>query len=116
VEPEEFEVVGEARDGVEAVRQFEVLRPDLVLLDLVMPRRSGIEALKRIRRIDPGACVVVCAALGQEPLAVEAALAGAADSVVKPFHPHQLVSTLRRVLRKRLVPARQRQGDPSPRG
>lgn len=106
VEPEGFEVVAEARDGDEALDLFEALRPDLVLLDLLMPRRSGLETVGPIRRIDPGTGLLVCAGLGQESLAVEALVRGADDFVYKPFHPERLLAMLRRVAPKRLVPAR----------
>ncbi len=102
IEPEGFEVVGQASDGVEAVEAFERLRPDLVTMDIVMPRRSGIDAVQEIRAIDPTARVVMCSALGQETLVMEALAAGAADFVVKPFRPDSVLSTLRKVLEKDL--------------
>ncbi len=100
IEPEGFEVVGQASDGVEAVEAFERLRPDLVTMDIVMPRRSGIDAVQEIRSIDPTARVVMCSALGQETLVMEALAAGATDFVVKPFRPDAVLSTLRKVLEK----------------
>lgn len=100
IEPEGFEVVGQASDGVEAVEAFQRLRPDLVTMDIVMPRRSGIDAVQEIRAIDPTARVVMCSALGQETLVMEALAAGAADFVVKPFRPDSVLSTLRKVLEK----------------
>ena len=106
VEPEAYEVVAEAADGDEAVELFVALRPDLVLLDLLLPRRSGIETLRDMRRIDARAAVVVCAGLGQERLAAQALVIGALTSVSKPFHPRGLLAALRRVELKRLTPAR----------
>jgi len=106
VESEDFAVVGEAAHGREAVERFERLRPDVVLLDLVMPELSGVDALREIRRLDRNVPVVVCAGLGQEPLAAEAVLAGANDFVVKPFQPFGLLATLWRLRRKRPTPAR----------
>ena len=100
IEPEGFEVVGQASDGVEAVEAFERLRPDLVTMDIVMPRRSGIDAVQEIRALDPTARVVMCSALGQETLVMEALAAGAADFVVKPFRPESVLATLRKVLEK----------------
>ncbi len=102
---DDFDIVAEARDGAEAVRKFDALRPDVVLLDLLLPKLSGTETLEAILLLDPGACVVVCSALGQEPLAADALARGARDVVVKPFHPEGLLSTLERLARKRLVPA-----------
>lgn len=108
LESEGFDVVGEAADGREAVRLFDSLRPDLVLLDLVMPNAGGLDALKEIRRRCGDTTVVVCSGLGQEQLAAEAVVNGAADFVVKPFHPFRLLATLWRCQRQRkaLAPAR----------
>jgi two-component system chemotaxis response regulator CheY len=101
IEPEGYEVVGEATDGMEAVEQFEELRPDLVTMDIVMPKRSGIDAVRGILEKTPDACVVMCSALGQETLVMEALQAGAKDFIVKPFKPDSVVSTLAKVLEKK---------------
>ena len=100
IEPEGFEVVGEASDGFEVVNKFEELRPDLVMMDIVMPARSGIDAVKTIVEKDPSATVVMCSALGQETLVMEAIQAGAKDFIVKPFKPEAVLGTLRKVLEK----------------
>ena len=100
IEPEGYEVVGEATDGVEAVEQYEELHPDLVTMDIVMPKRSGIDAVKGILAEHPDACVVMCSALGQETLVMEALQAGAKDFIVKPFKPDNVLSTLAKVLEK----------------
>jgi two-component system chemotaxis response regulator CheY len=100
IEPEGYEVVGEASDGMEVVDKFVELRPDLVMMDIVMPKRSGIDAVKGIVDIDPGACVVMCSALGQEALVMEAIQAGAKDFIVKPFKPDSVISTLAKAFEK----------------
>ena len=100
IEPEGYEVVGEATDGVEAVEQYEQLHPDLVTMDIVMPKRSGIDAVKGILEKSPGAQVVMCSALGQETLVMEALQAGAKDFIVKPFKPDNVLSTIAKVLEK----------------
>jgi two-component system chemotaxis response regulator CheY len=100
VESEGFEVCGEASDGVEAVDEFKRLQPDVVTMDIVMPRKSGIDAVRGIVAIDPGACVVMCSALGQETLVTEAIQAGAKDFIVKPFKPDAVIETLKKVLEK----------------
>ena len=100
VEEDGFEVIGEASDGIEAVEQYRILQPDLVTMDIVMPRRSGIDAVRGIVEIDPGACVVMCSALGQESLVREALAAGARDFIVKPFKPDAVLATLRKALEK----------------
>ena len=100
IEPEGYEVVGEAADGVEVIDQFLDLRPDLVMMDIVMPKRSGIDAVKAIKVEDPCATVVMCSALGQEMLVMEAIEAGAKDFIVKPFKPDAVLATLGKVLEK----------------
>ena len=100
IEPEGYEVVGEASDGVEVVEKFKDLQPDLVMMDIVMPKRSGIDAVKGIVAMDPGAQVVMCSALGQEALVMEAIQAGAKDFIVKPFKPDAVIGTLAKVLEK----------------
>lgn len=100
LEAEGLEVVGEAVDGVEAVDAFVKLRPDLVTMDIVMPRCSGIDAVKGILKHDATANVVMCSALGQETLVMEALQAGAKDFIVKPFKPDSVVATLAKVLEK----------------
>ena len=100
VEAEGHEVVGEASDGVEAVDQFKKLQPEVVTMDIVMPRRSGIDAVRGIVELDPTARVVMCSALGQETLVTEALQAGAKDFIVKPFKPDSVIATLKKVLEK----------------
>ena len=100
IEPEGFEVVGEASDGVEVVEKFKELLPDMVMMDIVMPKRSGIDAVKGIMTMDPTARVVMCSALGQETLVMEAIQAGARDFIVKPFKPEAVVASLRKALEK----------------
>jgi len=100
IEPEGFEVVGEATDGIEAAELYEQLRPDIVTMDIVMPKRSGIDAVKDIVERSPDACVVMCSALGQETLVMEALQAGARDFIVKPFRPDNVLDTLQKVLEK----------------
>ena len=100
IEPEGFEVVGEASDGMEVVEKYKKLRPDLVMMDIVMPKRSGIDAVKAIKAEDAGARVVMCSALGQDALVSEALQAGARDFIVKPFKPDAVLSTLAKVAEK----------------
>lgn len=102
IEPEGFEVVGEATDGQEAVDLFGKLQPDLVTMDVVMPKRSGIDAVKEILLNHPAARVVMVSALGQEALVMEALQAGALDYIVKPFKPDNVLGTLRKVCEKEL--------------
>lgn len=89
-----WEVVGEAANGREAIERFAELRPAAVTLDLVMPERDGMIALREILAIDPNAKVVVVSALGQKNVLKDAFKLGAADFVVKPFDSRTLAATL----------------------
>ncbi len=82
-----FEIVGEAESGVQAVAKYKELKPDLVTMDIVMPDMGGIDAVREIVRFDPDARILMCSAMGQQALVVEAIQAGAKDFVVKPFQP-----------------------------
>jgi two-component system chemotaxis response regulator CheY len=84
------EVVGEAGNGVEAIARFQELKPDLTTLDITMPEKDGLSALKEIIAIDPGARVIMCSALGQESKVLESIKLGARDFVVKPFQPERV--------------------------
>jgi len=93
-----FEVIGEAGNGNDAVEKYRALGPDLTTMDIVMPEKNGIEALKAIMKLDPRARVVMCSALGQESLIIEALEAGARDFIVKPFKPAKVVEVAQKVL------------------
>jgi two-component system chemotaxis response regulator CheY len=93
-----FDVVGEAANGLEAVERYKELAPDLTTMDIVMPFKSGIEATREIVRHDPRAIIVMCSALGQESLVMEAIEAGASDFVVKPFKGEDVLGVVRKVL------------------
>lgn len=92
-----WEVVGEAADGNEALHKFKDLQPDLVTMDIVMPERSGIEALQDILAFDPEAVVIMCSALGQESMVMEAVQHGARDFIAKPFRQEQVLEVVSRV-------------------
>ncbi len=98
VEKAGFRVVGEAGDGQEAVELFQDKRPDVVLLDITMPKMDGIAALKKIMEINPNANVIMCSALGQQRLIVEAIQLGARDFIVKPFREERVISAIKKVL------------------
>ena len=95
-----FDVVGEAENGVEAVERFKEMRPDLVTMDIVMPEMDGIEAVKQIMKIDPDAKILMCSAMGQQPLVVEALEAGAKDFIIKPFQPSKVVEAVEKALQE----------------
>ena len=86
-----FEIAGEAADGVEAVAKYNELKPDLVTLDITMPNKDGIQALKEIKAADPNATCVMCSAMGQQSMVIEAIQSGAKDFIVKPFQADRVV-------------------------
>ena len=88
------EVVGEAGNGVEAVAQYQALKPEVTTLDITMPEKDGLAALKEIIALDPGARVIMCSALGQESKVLESIKAGAKDFVVKPFQPDRVIEAV----------------------
>jgi len=93
-----YQVVAEAANGVQAIEKYQQDKPDLVIMDLIMPDMGGIEAIKKIRKLDPNALIIVCSAMGQQALVMEALDAGASDFVVKPFQPAQILNTLKKLL------------------
>ena len=92
------EVVGEAGNGIEAIAQYQALKPEVTTLDITMPEKDGLAALKEIISIDPGARVVMCSALGQESKVLESIKAGAKDFVVKPFQPDRVIEAVGKAL------------------
>ena len=92
------EVVGEAGNGIEALSQFQALKPDLMTLDITMPEKDGLAALAEIVGLDPSARVVMCSALGQESKVLEAIKLGAKDFVVKPFQPDRVIEAVGKAL------------------
>jgi len=93
-----YEVVGEAETGVQAIERYRELKPDLVTMDIVMPDMGGIDAVREIVKGDPNAKILMCSAMGQQALVVEAIQAGAKDFVVKPFQPSRVLEAVQRVL------------------
>ena len=93
-----YEVVGEAETGTQAVERYRNLRPDLVTMDIVMPDMGGIDAVREIVKEDANAKILMCSAMGQQALVVEAIQAGAKDFVVKPFQPSRVLEAVQRVL------------------
>ncbi|MBM7095510.1 response regulator [Bacillus sp. H-16] len=80
-----YEVVGEAANGKEAVKLYDETKPDVVTMDITMPEMNGIEALKEIKTKNPGAKVLMCSAMGQQAMVMDAIKHGAIDFIVKPF-------------------------------
>lgn len=93
-----YKVVGEARNGLEAVAIFDQERPDLVTMDIVMPEMGGIEAVRRIVEKHPDARIIMCSAMGQQSLVIEAIQGGARDFVIKPFQAARVLEAALRAL------------------
>ncbi|TYS46786.1 response regulator [Bacillus infantis] len=94
----EHEIVGEAENGREAIDLYRELKPELVTMDITMPEMSGLEAMKEIKQEFPEAKVVMCSAMGQQKMVVEAIEAGAKDFIVKPFDEGRVLDAVNRVL------------------
>ena len=92
-----YEVVGEAENGEQSVALYRSLKPDVVLMDITMPDMDGIQALKVIRSEDPEAKIVMCTAMGQKNLVVEAIGAGARDFIVKPFEAERVLAAVEKL-------------------
>lgn len=97
VESQNFEVVAEAADGAEAVKQFRIYLPDIITMDITMPIMTGIEALKEIRNIDKCVKVIMVTTLGQESLIREAVIYGASSFIIKPFKKDKLLEVLKEI-------------------
>ena len=93
-----YEVVGEAENGSEAVQKYKDLDPDLVTMDITMPEMDGIEAVKKIREIDSDANIIMCSAMGQQSMVVEAIEAGAKDFIVKPFDDDRVIEAVEKAM------------------
>jgi len=93
-----YEVVGEAQDGSVAVEKYKELKPDLVTMDITMPEMDGIAALKEIKKFDPNAKVIMCSAMGQQAMVIDAIQAGAKDFIVKPFQADRVIEAIKKTL------------------
>ncbi len=91
-------VVGEAANGAEALEQYKALSPDCVTMDITMPEVDGIQGLKDIKAFDPNASVIMCSAMGQQGMVIDAIKAGAKDFIVKPFQPDRVMEAIGKVL------------------
>ena len=94
-----FEVVGEATNGLEAILRYKELAPDLVTMDITMPEMDGIAAVKQIKKMDPNARVIMCSAMGQQAMVLEAIQAGARDFIVKPFQADRVLDAVKKAMR-----------------
>ena len=93
-----YNVAGEAENGARAVEQYSALKPDLVLMDITMPEMDGIQALKKIKGSDPNAKIIMCSAMGQQAMVIEAIQSGAKDFIVKPFQAERVIEAVKKVV------------------
>ncbi|WP_018922542.1 response regulator [Salsuginibacillus kocurii] len=93
-----YEIAGEAKDGQEAVDLYKEVTPDLVTMDITMPEKDGIAALKEIKTFDPEANIVMCSAMGQQAMVIDAIQAGAKDFIVKPFQADRVLEAINKTL------------------
>jgi two-component system chemotaxis response regulator CheY len=93
-----FNGVFEASNGEEAIKLYKLNRPDVVLMDITMPIMNGIDALREIIAFDPEAKVIMCTAMGQRSMVVEAIQAGAKDFVAKPFQTNRILDSIRKLV------------------
>ncbi|MBO6133960.1 MAG: response regulator [Lachnospiraceae bacterium] len=93
-----YNVAGEAENGAKAVEKYAEVKPDLVLMDITMPEMDGIQALKKIKAADPSAMVIMCSAMGQQAMVIEAIQAGAKDFIVKPFQAERVLEAVKKVV------------------
>lgn len=93
-----YNIAGEAENGVKAVEKYQETKPDLVLMDITMPEMDGIQALKKIKEADAGANVIMCSAMGQQAMVIEAIQNGAKDFIVKPFQADRVLEAVKKVI------------------
>ena len=93
-----YGIAGEAENGAVAVDKYLETKPDLVMMDITMPEKDGIQALKEIRAKDPSASVIMCSAMGQQAMVIESIQAGAKDFIVKPFQPDRVIEAVKKVV------------------
>ena len=93
-----YNVAGEAENGLKAVEKYKEVSPDLVLMDITMPEMDGIQALREIKKVDAGAKVIMCSAMGQQAMVIESIQAGAKDFIVKPFQAELVIEAVKKVV------------------
>jgi len=93
-----YEVLGEAENGQKAIEKYKELNPDLVIMDITMPEVDGIQAVKEIKKLSPDAKIVMCSAMGQQAMVIEAIQAGARDFIVKPFQADRVIEAVKKVI------------------
>lgn len=93
-----YNVIGEGCDGEQGYEKYVELKPDLVTLDITMPKKDGIQCLKDIKNFDNNAMVIMCSAMGQQAMVIESIQAGAKDFIVKPFQADRVIEAIKKVI------------------
>ena len=93
-----YNIVGEAENGYKAIDKYIETKPDLVMMDITMPDMDGIQALKKIKALDPNANVIMCSAMGQQAMVIESIQSGAKDFIVKPFQHDRVLEAVKKVI------------------
>jgi len=93
-----YEIAGEAENGSVAVDKYKEIKPDIVTMDITMPEMDGIAAVKEIMAFDPSARVIMCSAMGQQSMVIDAIQAGAKDFIVKPFQPERVLEAVAKAI------------------
>ncbi|SDK45722.1 response regulator [Natronincola ferrireducens] len=93
-----LEVIGEAENGLKAVEKYKELEPHLTIMDITMPEMDGIQAVKEIKKLDANAKIIMCSAMGQQAMVIEAIQAGAKDFIVKPFQADRVIEAVKKAI------------------
>jgi len=93
-----YTIAGEAENGLKAIEKYNETKPDLVLMDITMPEMDGINALKKIKAVDANANIIMCSAMGQQAMVIEAIQSGAKDFIVKPFQAERVLEAVKKVV------------------
>lgn len=94
-------MAGEAGNGIDAIKVYAEVKPDVVILDITMPEMNGIEALKRIKILDPNARIIICSAIGQQAMLAQAIEYGAEEFIVKPFEADRLMASIDKLMKRK---------------
>jgi two-component system chemotaxis response regulator CheY len=92
-----YDISGEASDGLMAIEKYIETKPDVVIMDITMPNMDGLQTLVELKKLDPEAKVIMCSAMGQESMVIDAIKSGAADFIVKPFQADRIIKAVRKV-------------------
>ena len=94
----DHQVVAEGENGKDAIKKYKIVKPDLTIMDIVMPGLNGIEAVKGIREYSSDAKIIMCSSMGQKNMVVEAIKAGALDFIIKPFNIDRFKESIMKVI------------------